>query len=61
MLKTYLTITNTVHRFRRDMSGATAIEYGLLLAGVAIVIGLALVAVGDDVKAVFEEAATLLG
>ena len=60
MLKTYLTFTNTVHRFRRDMSGATAIEYGLMVAGVALVIGLALVAVGEDMKKLFEDAADLI-
>jgi len=60
MLKTYLPITNTIHRFRHDLSGATAIEYGLMVAGVALVVGLALVAVSEDMKKLFEDAAALI-
>lgn len=60
MLQVCLTITNTAHRFRRQLSGATAIEYGLLIAGIALVVGIALAALGVDMKKVYEDMAALL-
>ena len=48
MLKTLLI------RFKKDESGATAIEYGLIAALISIVVIVALGAVGDQLNLVFE-------
>lgn len=41
-------------RWVRNQSGATAIEYGLMLAGISIVIVATVFMVGDDVAGLFE-------
>mgnify|MGYP001300488528 FL=1 len=46
--------------FYRDKSGATAIEYGLIAAGIAVAIIAAVFALGDDIKGFFEEVSTKL-
>lgn len=43
-----------VTRFQKDESGATAIEYGLIAALIAVVIIAALTAMGDSLTAKFE-------
>ena len=45
---------NLLNRFAKDESGATAIEYGLIAALIAVVIIGALIAIGDQLKAKFE-------
>ncbi len=40
--------------FGKDESGATAIEYGLIAAGIAVAIIAAVFALGDEVKGFFE-------
>ena len=42
-----------VKRFMDDQSGATAIEYGLIAAGISVVIIAAVQGVGTNVKATF--------
>jgi pilus assembly protein Flp/PilA len=42
-----------IGRFLRDESGATAIEYGLIAALIAIVIILSLAAIGADIASIF--------
>jgi len=44
---------NLISRFVRDESGATAIEYGLIAALVAVVIITGLTAVGTTLNATF--------
>jgi pilus assembly protein Flp/PilA len=44
---------NLFARFAKDESGATAIEYGLIAALVAVVIIAALTALGDSLTATF--------
>lgn len=44
---------NIISRFVRDESGATAIEYGLIAALIAVVIITALTAVGTQLSAKF--------
>ncbi|MBT6984225.1 MAG: Flp family type IVb pilin, partial [Rhodospirillaceae bacterium] len=39
--------------FYQDKSGATAIEYGLIAAGIAVAIIAAVFALGDEVKGFF--------
>lgn len=41
-------------QFMRDDSGATAIEYGLIAALIAVAIIVAVTAVGDSLTATFE-------
>lgn len=49
---------NLVSRFVNDESGATAIEYGLIAAGIALAILVAVQSVGSNLKATFESVAT---
>ncbi|HWA29771.1 MAG TPA: Flp family type IVb pilin [Rhizomicrobium sp.] len=44
---------NLVSRFVRDESGATAIEYGLIAAGIAVVIITAVSTIGSNLKSTF--------
>ena len=46
---------NLVSRFLKDESGATAIEYGLIAAGIAIAIIAAVQGVGSQLKANFKD------
>jgi pilus assembly protein Flp/PilA len=50
-----------VNEFCQDKSGATAIEYGLIAAGIAVAIIAAVFALGDEVKGFFEDIQTQLG
>ena len=47
-------------RFLKDNSGVTAIEYGLIAGGIAIVIILAVNSVGTAVQGTFNSVATAL-
>jgi pilus assembly protein Flp/PilA len=49
-----------VSRFLRDDSGATAIEYGLIAAGISVAIIAAVQAVGGSLSAVFQAVDTAL-
>ena len=53
-------MTNLISRFVRDESGATAIEYGLIAALIAVVIITALASVGTSLSAKFTSIATTL-
>lgn len=44
-----------INRFRRDESGATMVEYGLLVALIALVVGAAAQIVGTQLSIVFSE------
>jgi pilus assembly protein Flp/PilA len=50
----------TVSRFLRDDSGATAIEYGLIAAGIAVAIIAAVQAVGTSLDVIFDKVDTAL-
>ena len=41
--------------FYQDISGATAIEYGLIAAGIAVAIIAAVFALGEDITGFFED------
>lgn len=43
----------SLRTFAQNQRGATAIEYGLLVGGLGVVICVASFAVGDELKAVF--------
>jgi pilus assembly protein Flp/PilA len=49
---------NMFSRFLRDESGATAIEYGLIAAGIAVVIITAVQLIGTNLSATFQKVAT---
>ena len=52
---------NLFSRFLSDESGATAIEYGLIAAGIAVVIIAAVQAVGSGVNSTFCSVASAVG
>jgi pilus assembly protein Flp/PilA len=54
-------MTNLVSRFANDESGATAIEYGLIAALIAVVIIGAVTALGTTLSAKFDGIATAVG
>ena len=47
-------------RFAQDASGATAVEYGLIAAGISIAIVSAVNVIGTNLKTVFNNVATNL-
>ena len=54
-------MTNVFARFAKDESGATAIEYGLIAAGIAVAIIAAVFAIGDELNNFFVAVQTKLG
>ena len=54
-------MTKFVSRFAKDESGATAIEYGLIAALIAVVIISAVTALGTSITAKFTEIVTAMG
>ena len=54
-------MTKFVSRFVKDESGATAIEYGLIAALIAVVIITAVTLLGTNLKATFTNVANELG
>ncbi len=58
---TYLQIMLAA-RFNRDEErGASAVEYGLLIAGIAALIVTVVFVLGDNIKAAFDETCTAIG
>jgi pilus assembly protein Flp/PilA len=51
----------TLKRFLQNESGATAIEYGLIAAGISVVIITAVKAVGTNLNTTFTSVSTALG
>ncbi len=49
---------NLVSKFIADKSGATAIEYGLIAAGIAVVIIAAVQLIGTNLTSTFNDVAT---
>jgi pilus assembly protein Flp/PilA len=49
-------LAQTARRFATDCSGATAVEYGLLIAGIALAIVLVVFEIGGSVNGMFEKA-----
>jgi len=52
---------NLVRRFAKDQSGATAIEYGLIAAGISVAIITVVNALGMQLKNTFSNVSTPLG
>ena len=53
-------MTNLIQRFIKDEDGATAIEYGLIAALIAVAIITAVGTLGDNLKAAFDKVNTEL-
>ena len=51
-------MSRLIHRFLKDESGATAIEYGLIVALIAVVIITAVTTIGTNMKAGFTRIGT---
>jgi pilus assembly protein Flp/PilA len=49
-----------IARFVKDESGATAIEYGLIAAGIAVAVAAAMATLGPAIQGVLERVATTL-
>jgi pilus assembly protein Flp/PilA len=49
--------TNLMIRLRRDEKGATAVEYGIMVALIAVVIIIAVTLLGDNLKTMFNNVA----
>ncbi len=49
---------NLVSRFMRDESGATAIEYGLIAAGIAVAIITVVATLGSNLNGTFSKVAS---
>jgi pilus assembly protein Flp/PilA len=53
-------MTNILNRFANDESGATAIEYGLIAAGISVVIITVVNTLGSQLKTTFTSISTQL-
>jgi len=53
-------MTNLVKRFAKDESGATAIEYGLIAAGISVAIIAVVQGVGTKLNTTFGSVSTAL-
>lgn len=53
-----ITLRNRLRMFRKDTRGATAIEYGLIAAGIAVAIAAAVFALGGDLAGIFGDVST---
>jgi pilus assembly protein Flp/PilA len=59
MLRYYVTIQHALHRtLKRDDRGATAVEYGLMVALIAAVIVTAVTLIGTNLNTTFNNVAT---
>ncbi|MDP5185443.1 Flp family type IVb pilin [Blastococcus sp. BMG 814] len=65
MINAYATIASFVavaqERLRRDEKGATAVEYGLMVGLIAVVIIVAVTALGDNLSTMFDGIADEIG
>jgi pilus assembly protein Flp/PilA len=51
----------SARQFAADSSGASAVEYGLLIAAIALAIVALVFEIGDSVSGMFEQAAGIYG
>lgn len=54
-------LLSLMNYYVNNKGGATAIEYGLIAAGIALAISAAVVAFGSDLTSLFESLSGLLG
>ncbi len=60
MLRLYVNASETIQKFKSDVSGSTAIEYGLLASGIAVAIIAAVFHLGSQVSSMYEGFAALV-
>jgi len=53
MLKFYVAAQEKLNAFKKDISGATAIEYGLIAAGIGLVVLAAASTLGEQLETLF--------
>jgi pilus assembly protein Flp/PilA len=53
-------VGSTIRRFLRDENAATAIEYGLIAAGIAVAIIVAVQALGTNLNTTFTSVSTAI-
>ncbi len=58
MLHRYVKISEFIKKFAADASGATAIEYGLIAAGIAVAIILTVGLLGEELALLFGDVQT---
>ncbi len=54
MLSLYVNASETIQKFKSDVSGSTAIEYGLLASGIAVAIIAAVFQLGNQVASMYD-------
>ncbi len=54
MLGLYVNLSEKIRKFAADESGVTAIEYGLIAAGIAVAIIVAVGLLGTELSAMFD-------
>ena len=60
LIRLYVKFSESLTQFSADASGVTAIEYGLIAAGIAVAIITAVGLVGDGLSAAFTNVASEL-
>ncbi len=60
MLQLYVRVSENIKKIRSDLSGATAIEYGLIAGLIGVVIIGALVVLGPELSTLFNKITTEL-
>ncbi|HEX9464865.1 MAG TPA: Flp family type IVb pilin [Alphaproteobacteria bacterium] len=60
VISTYVAISEFFYRLRRNTSGVTAIEYGLIAGAIAVAIITAVTTLGTDIAGKFNAVATAL-
>ena len=55
------TLMNRINDFIREEDGASAVEYGLLVAGIAVAVMAAIYAIGTSLNTKFTSVSTQLG
>lgn len=58
--KLFVKTQQALENYKNDEQGVTAIEYGLIAAGIAVVIATAVATVGTDLDAIFKSISTAL-
>lgn len=52
---------NFINRFRKEENGQGMVEYGLIIAGIAIVVMVVIFTLGDQIAALFNQVVGQLG
>lgn len=59
LTRIYISMTNLIER-SKDEDGATAVEYGLLVALIAVVVGVAAALLGTEIARLFNSVVTAI-